>query len=173
MDGPSKRVIEVGVDAGGVFVACRRRDAGQQVDIPGSCWALRRSGRIRIESDCRAADLVVRTLVMRAGSRCRPSPAERRCGRGRTSPGFASGLLDNLTQDDEADVGVVEDLPRVELQRCGQCTVNAVGLVGCRQSPRTLVAQVAPIPEVWVSNIRSVTWARRGSLAALNSGRYV
>ena len=58
--------------------------------------------------------------------------------------GFAGDLLDECAQDDESDVGVVKGRPGIELQRCGQRAANAVGLVGGRQSPRTLVTQVAP-----------------------------
>ena len=86
--------------------------------------------------------------------------------------GLACDLLDQRAKQNEVDIGVAENLTGTRLQRRGERTMNALCFVGSVQSPRIFQSTSPVSPEVCVSSMRTVTFARRGSFAVLKSGKY-
>ena len=123
---------------------CCRRDAGQEICAPASRRTFISPGRGRIESDCSADDPVLTTCLV--GGKVPGVPHVQGLKHVALDVhvlGLAGDLLEKCPEDDEADVGVVEDLTGIECQRRGECTPDALGLVGLVQSPRTGHAEVA------------------------------
>ena len=99
---------------------------------------------MRIESYCVADDLVRAT---RLGAGQIPGVGHTQRGEDMVErvdvQRLAGDPLDDGAEQNEPDVGVVEDLTRRELHPCVERPADAVLLVRRRQAPRTVVAQIA------------------------------
>ena len=85
---------------------------------------------------------------------------------------FAGELFDQRAEQDVVDVGIAEFLTGGRLQRHGERTTNAFGLSAAASPHGSRRSTSIGSPDVCVSSRRTVTCARTGSFAGLNSGKY-
>ena len=144
---PAHQTVEVGIEPRAVFVMSGRRDARQQVDVPGVVRAIGDLRCGRIECD-RIADDSVRATCPVGREVVGVSHAERIEDVALDVDVFrlTGDFLEQCPEDDEADIGVVEDLTGIERQGRAECAPDALGFVGPVQTPWAGHAQITREP---------------------------